>query len=178
VVTLEQVGSDVVATGSGPIDLTGLTFLARDSASAFINPSIATITTGPASFVPVDVYVGTFSGPTNFGSGGQTLATSGSGNLVEIASLFSPTDLLGVPAGYVSDTPLSDISTYSGQTFSSLGVTPGIYEWTWGPGANQNFTLDIVAAAVPEPSSLSLLAPPLGFVLLLAARRRRAMRSA
>jgi hypothetical protein len=45
-------------------------------------------------------------------------------------------------------------------------VTPGIYEWTWGPGANQNFTLDI---GVPEPPSLLLLLLPLGLVTLLAA---------
>jgi hypothetical protein len=28
-------------------------------------------------------------------------------------------------------------------------VTPGTYEWTWGTGANQNFTLEI--GAVPAP---------------------------
>jgi hypothetical protein len=38
-------------------------------------------------------------------------------------------------------------------------VTPGTYEWTWGTGANQNFTLDI--AVIPEPSTWALMA--LGF---------------
>ena len=68
------------------------------------------------------------------------------------------------------------MATYDNQTFMSLGVTPGTYEWTWGSGANQNFTLVIGAAAVPEPSSVLLLASPLVFVLLLATRspqRRR-----
>ena len=34
-----------------------------------------------------------------------------------------------------------------GDRLASLGVTPGSYEWTWGSGPNQNFTLD----AVPAP---------------------------
>jgi hypothetical protein len=76
--------------------------------------------------------------------------------------------------GYLSGNPLLDTSTYDNATFASLGVMPGTYEWTWGTGANQNFTLQIgPAAAVPEPSSLLLLALPLGFVMLLAARHRR-----
>jgi hypothetical protein len=50
---------------------------------------------------------------------------------------------------------------------------PGTYEWTWETGANQNFTPQIgPAAAVPEASSLLLVALPLGLVLLLASRHR------
>ena len=62
-----------------------------------------------------------------------------------------------MPAGYVSGDPLSDSSIYDNVTFASLDVIPGTYEWTWGDGVNQNFTLQIIAPAVPEPSSLPLL---------------------
>ena len=67
---------------------------------------------------------------------------------------------LYVPQGYVSGDPLSDTSTYINQTFASLGVTPGTYEWIWGTGSDKNFTLDIEAPVppVPEPPSLALLA--------------------
>ena len=34
-------------------------------------------------------------------------------------------------------------------------MTPGRYEWTWGSGANQNFTL--VIGEVPEPSTWALM---------------------
>src|SRR5262252_8467888 len=67
-VTLEQMGSNVVATGSGAINLTGLTFLFRGSAGPIIkaaNPAF--ILTG-ANGVGVDVYEG-ITGPTSFGSG-------------------------------------------------------------------------------------------------------------
>jgi hypothetical protein len=77
-----------------------------------------------------------------------------------------------LPVGYVSGTALSDTSTYNSASFSSLGVTPGIYEWTWGTGANQNFTLDAVAPAVPDSgSTFGLLS--LSVVALLGATRLR-----
>ena len=37
---------------------------------------------------------------------------------------------LVVLAGYMFGNPLLDMSTYDNQTFRSLGVTPGIYEYT------------------------------------------------
>ena len=70
--------------------------------------------------------------------------------------MTASTDLY-VPDGYVSGSPLSDTATYDSQTFSSLGATPGTYEWTWGTGPNQNFTLVIGAAAVPEPSTWAMM---------------------
>ncbi|MGH9448470.1 MAG: PEP-CTERM sorting domain-containing protein [Terriglobia bacterium] len=168
-VTLTQQGRNVVANGSGFIDLSGLTFNAEySSASAALWPSNGYVNTGPTSSVPLDGYTG-FTGPTSFGSGGGTSASSGSGASVEIwgSPVQYGVSLLWVPSGYVSDNLLSDTSTYDNATFASLGVTPGTYVWTWGMGANQSFTLD-----VPEPSSLALLgAGLLGLVFL---RRRKA----
>ena len=49
-------------------------------------------------------------------------------------------------------------------------MTPGRYEWTWGSGANQNFTLLI--GEVPEPSTWAMML--LGFAGLgLAGWRHR-----
>jgi hypothetical protein len=48
--------------------------------------------------------------------------------------------------------PLSDSSTYAGATFASLGITPGTYEWTWGTGPNQNFTIQ--AGRAPTTTTL------------------------
>jgi hypothetical protein len=148
VVDLTQQGSNVVATGSGAIDLTGLEFLLSASGpGGLLSPNNGGLAIGSGA---EDQYA-LVSGPTNFGSGGLTLASSNTGDPVDISSPF-----MGVPAGYVSDSPLSDTSTYLSQTFISLGVTPGVYEWTWGSGANQNFTLDI-SAGVPEPSTWAMM---------------------
>jgi hypothetical protein len=148
IVTLTQQGGNVVATGSGMLNLGGLTLtITGDTSQAGIFPAGGLINTGPTTATPVDLYTGT-TGPTSFGSGSFLPASSGSGDPVNIQGSI---DNLVVPAGYVSDSrTLSDTSTYSGQTFASLGVTPGTYEWTWGTGADQNFTLQI-GAAVPAP---------------------------
>jgi len=162
-VTLQQVGPDVVATGSGAIDLTGLTFYRSATLNPGLRPSgvvySALINTGPISS-NVDIYSSP-TGPTSFGSSrSPTSASSGSGYMVGIfTSLFGNT--LSVPTGYVSGTALSGMAIYSGKTFCTLGVTPGTYVWTWGGGANQNFTLQIPPAinCAPTPRPRPTPAP-------------------
>ena len=175
-VTLQQMGSDVVATGSGAINLTGLTFASGGfSVSGGMGPSIANLIV--ADGTGLSRYTG-FSGPSSFGPGTTIVSdSSDSGDSVGIigAGGFFPGPGIFLPAGYVSGTGLSDSSTYNSATFASLGVTPGTYVWTWGTGLpNQNFTLQI-GLGVPPPvpdggSTVSLL----GFALLgLAALRRK-----
>ncbi len=151
VVVLQQEAGGVVATGSGSIDLTGLTFLESTSGTgAFAVPDQAVIATG--AFSDIDGYTG-FTGPTSFGPGFGLLSNIplATGDDVEI---FGNPDHLGrlelfVPHNYVNETPLSDTALYNGESLSSIGATPGTYEWKWGTGPDQNFTLDVV----PEPST-------------------------
>jgi len=131
-VTLEQMGPDVVANGSGPINLTGLTFVGPFSNFSAISPSNGLIRTGPAGFAIYDSYRG-FTGPASFGTGFPgTFANSGTGDLVGIAN--GPLDALFVPPNYQSGAALTSSSTWTNATFASLGVTPGTYVWTWGTG--------------------------------------------
>ena len=173
-ITLKQVGSNVVATGSGAINLTGLTFAGGGFvATGSMGPSIADLTV--ADGTSLSQYTG-FSGPSSFGPGTAIInASSDSGDSVSIiGAAFFPGPGIFLPAGYVSGTALSDSSTYTNATFASLGVTPGTYTWTWGDGADQRFTLQI--GPVPGPSvpdggsTVSLL----GFALFgLAVLRRK-----
>jgi len=166
-VTLQQVGSNVVATGSGAVNLTGLTFVISGADNPGVVPFSGVISTGPFASM-IDVYQG-FTGPTDFGSGAGALPNTASGDLVGISS---GARALYVPLGYVSGTTLSDSMTFDNATFASLGVTPGTYVWTWGTGLrNQNFTLIIEGAGVPDGGSTVSL---LGCALLgLAALRRK-----
>ena len=156
-VTLQQVGTDVVATGSGTINLSGLTFVQ----SATVNPGLRA--NGHTFYYPAVIYTGPFSsnvdiyssptGPTSFGFGRIFWpASSGSGYMVGII-LDIEGNALTVPRGYISGTALSGMATYTGKTFATLGVTPGTYVWTWGIGRNQNFTLQILSAnPTPTPT--------------------------
>jgi hypothetical protein len=58
IVTLEQVGSNVVATGTGAIDLSGLTFFGVGSSLAFVAPISGNIFTGPEPPEVCDDYTG------------------------------------------------------------------------------------------------------------------------
>ena len=168
-----------MATGSGAINLTGLTLFATGGGGipAGIEASSGRISTGPTGFVFQDEYVG-FTGPTSFGSGGFFFPNTGSGDYVGIEGQgFGPSGVirfLFVPQGYVSGAALSDSMTFNSATFASLGVTPGTYVWTWGTGLeNQNFTLVIGGAGVPDSGSTVSL---LGCALLGLATLRRKLR--
>jgi hypothetical protein len=66
-VTLEQVGSDVVANGTGAINLTGLTFFSGDFVVPQMNASFGAILTGQVLGGVVTGYTG-YTGPTSFGA--------------------------------------------------------------------------------------------------------------
>jgi hypothetical protein len=158
-----QQGPDVVATGSGALDLTGLIINGSiQMQQAGMEPSGGFLFTGPAGPTFVREYL-FINGPLNFGTGPLTAASSGSGDGVGIDFGVA----LYLPVTYISNEALSDTATYDNQTFSSLGVTPGTYEWTWGKGENQNFTIN----AVPEPRAGLLLGA--GFLVLLGLKLRR-----
>ena len=150
VINIEQAGGDVVATGSGSLDVTDLSYDGPASTDfGIMNPSIGYLVVGPELVGPVDVYSG-ISGPSSLGGGGNQLASSGSdGPLGVYGGLLE----LFVPAGYVSGSSLSAVATWDDATIASLGLTPGTRSYTWGTGTHAD-SLTISIAAVPEPSSL------------------------
>jgi hypothetical protein len=173
-VTFEQVGLNVVATGIGTIDTTGLTTIPPGvhSTGAFIVPAAGDIINGSPNGTNYDGYTG-FTGPTSFGPGQLTGPSTGSGDIVGIDNgEFSPARLI-VPAGYMSGSPLSDTGTYLNQTLAGLLVIPGTYTWTWDNGAD-NFILQIgPVTTTPLPAALPLFATGLGALGLLGWRRKR-----
>ena len=171
IVNVEQVGSNVVATGSGSINTTGLTDEGfGPDFSPGVEPDEANLTLGVPHAHTFE-YV-SISGPSSFGSGGFVLASSDTGDFVALdesdsALLFAPT--------FVSGNPLSDSDTWDGTTLAGLGLTPGTYTWTWGTGVNaDSFIVNIGTVATPEPEYPGVLLLVLG--AMAASQRRRARR--
>jgi PEP-CTERM motif len=175
IVNLTESGGNVVATGSGTINTTALVL--ESGGGNFLPVLVPNIGEALFGAPHSDIYLyGTAVGPTSFGSIGGHLADSGTGDFVGIDpfSLSPIQDYLAVPENYVSGSMLQSSDTWSGQTFASLGLTPGTYTWTWGTGANADFfTMNIGVSSVPEPSSLLLSACGLGIVACAAWARRR-----
>ena len=155
IININEAGSDVVATGSGSIDFTDLTPVGGGNDYSAIDATNGNVVVGPSAGAGVIIYSG-ITGPTSFGSGTLKLANSGSGDLFGVD--FT---ILDLPYLYTSGAPLNGTATFSNQTFSTLGLTPGTYQYTWGTptdGHADSLTVQIgpaATAAVPLPSSLA-----------------------
>lgn len=151
VINVNEVGGDVVATATGNLDLSSLAFSLNGVPIAIFvgaTPDIATFAIGGGA--TFDVYSNA-AGPAAIGPGA-----------IQVAPTFSSGDFVGnggspilydvwVPSGYVSGAPLNGSSTWVGNTFAGIGLTPGTYQYTW---ASDSITLNIgPVAAVPEAST-------------------------
>lgn len=171
IINVAQDGSNVVATGSGTIDLAGLSGPSTYSNSGGTNPGIGYIIGGSVGSL-LDGYAG-IAGPSSFGSGNFTAPSTSSGDDVGLNVGYY--DSIFVPSGYVSGDPLSSNVVWDDTTINGLGMTPGSYTWTWD---GDSFVLNIAASsAVPEPTSLVLLGTALVGIGAIRRRKKAAQRS-
>lgn len=198
ILRLEEVGGDVVVKGSGTINL-GL-FASEGTSDTFTNLfNDIQIYAGPAAEND-DGQVGFWSGLTG---GPATISSTVDNFTPAVSSSVSFGDLFGIisndgsgtdgagkallvlPQGYISGAVLSGTSRFTGQTFTSMGISRGTLTWTAGSGASTD-TVTITTDAEPVPAPLGVASAAAVFstirrlkqntrILQLAARKPKAI---
>jgi PEP-CTERM motif len=153
IIDASQVGDNVVfqTEAGGTLNLAGLSYsYSGTNYATDITPNYPEFGSLPNSTILVDVYTGFTAYPSSFGTGGHTFG-SGVGTPFEL--LGANYNYLEIVSGFTGGA-VSFTDTYSDATFSSLGLTPGSYTWSW---SSDSVVLNIPASAVPEPTSALLM---------------------
>lgn len=176
VLNLHESGGNINLTYSGSIDLSATQGIFNsDSPNNWIYPNSGSITVPGNTAGVITNYSVDFANYVPFGTSGISAGVWTSSIGDPIAMFTNP--VIGLPQGYAGG-PLSGSAVIIGQTFASLGITPGTYVNTFTNGLNSD-SLTIAAGApspIPEPSTyiatsgISLL---IGFVVW----RRKKLRS-
>ena len=168
-INISESGANVVATGSGTINLAALTAANNGNASPQVigNGAFVAVGANNSNFTPYDL---TITGPNSFGTIAQSFPANGTGDFLGV---WGSASTIFVPQGYVSNDPLTGTAQWDNQSFASLGLTPGTYVYTWGSGTTAD-SLTVQITATPEPGTLTLVA--LGGLCAFAYRRRRVVR--
>jgi hypothetical protein len=156
VITLrvDQIGNDVIVSGSGKANLTALNFSYTSTSFQNVMTDIQ-IYAGPNLFASgeVDVYEGILTGPMTISSNPLLVeepdAIASTGDLFGI--ITDPYQLV-LPKNYLSNMELTGQSTYKNVTIADLGLSPGLGSWTWGSSANGSLdSINLVVVPGPLP---------------------------
>jgi hypothetical protein len=178
-ISIQEVGADVVATGNGSIDTRGLTASSSATIGEYevIQASAALIGFGllvddPDNHVFHFTAYSGVSGPTSFGPGiGITKPGDTSSGAPFV--LTGKDGTIDLPVNYASDTFFTDMDIWHNRTFRSLGLAAGTYTYTFGSGANAD-SIVVQIGAVPEPSAWAMMILGFAGIGFLAYRRRSA----
>lgn len=149
-ITIKEVGPNVVATASGSLDMNGYTGNPHSSVftGGYVDPSQSAISVG-AGFV--SEYTVGMSFP-SLGTGGWEAADSRTGDPVSVNGNWG---ILLLPQGYVSGTALSGTATWNNKTLQGLGLLQGSSVATFGTGGDSH---KVTLTVVPEPHQYAMMA--------------------
>jgi hypothetical protein len=175
-ITVQQVGPDVIASFSGSVDLGGLSLESSfHFATAGFEPSSGGIWIGPppGSTIAHDRYGSLSTGWANYGSGNFTGADVNSGDVFG----FGVPGKIVVANGYVSNSFISGSSTFQNTDYTTIGLTPGVYNASWGSGGNFD-SATLTVTPIPEPAAWIGMLGLLVLVRALVSRFSRGLYSA
>ena len=158
-----QKDSDVIMNGKGSLDISGLPAQRDDTGITFrcsyVNPFRAGLSVHAYGNKPFSGWYNVLSGPDKLGEGEDDYKFScedvgGGGQLIHIISghLFISPD-------YVSNTEFSNFAIWRNSTFSSIGLTPGSYEYSFGKAPNED---KIIINIIPNPPTIFSISPSAG----------------
>ena len=153
-ITISEVGSNVVMTASGTLNINDLTLISSGTGpfgggGLGVNSATFVLGSTPSYF---DEYSGFTTTPSNFGTGGGLGSSSSTGDIMGVIYQGAPPYHLVVPSGYTSGTYITGSQTFNTQTFSSLGLTVGTYTYTWGSGPNAD-SINVVVGGTGSTGS-------------------------
>ena len=157
VVTASEVGGNVVFSGGGTLNLADLSSTGNGCfVNGYLYSSYGIYQGGgvSGSCAQSNVY-GPISGPATLGTGADIEASSVSGDFAGINRFFNG---LVIPDTYTSGDSIFGTSTFLGQTFASLGLKPGTYDWVWGSTNPDSYRL-CIGSGPCAPASSSVPGP-------------------
>lgn len=158
-----EVGPDVVMSGSGSIDTTGMPSAPGNTSCGIFKGYFTPLNICIGDGIPGTEHNGVISPPL---SG----LTSGTGSFASIATglpLIVSADSLYMPSGYASGTSLSNQSTYPGLTLALLGFTDGATQ-TLNLSSGDTIVIRIGSAVPPAASASPASIPTLSEYALMA----------
>jgi hypothetical protein len=163
-INIDQIGTSVVAVGSGSFNTAGLTtYSTGNQGGSFINAASGVVSVGAAA--PINILTG-LSGPILGFLQGPKFASSSSGDTFGFSQYLGA---IYLPTNYQANAALSGTSTYLNATFSSLGLRAGQYIFR---SSADSVTLNIGATpAVPEPATWAMMILGMGAVGFAMRRR-------
>ena len=175
IVTVQEVGQNVVFESTGSLDVTGLAATGRQNTIGFVRGTEGFVFGPTFGDIQVDTYVATSVpaafGATEFSRPDSFVATSPPDSA--FGALIGPPSIR-LPVGYTSGTPLIFEMVFFDQSLMTMELTPGTYVWTLEN--DDTVTLQISGPAeVTAPPTLPLLGAAVLGLGLIRRRRRQAL---